>query len=120
MGLVSFPGAPVIYRFQEKKNTQLVSHCQNCVGSRTIRTYASETPKQTRNSLRNKAQTEKSTEKQVKNEETKQEETVVDESQLTLMQRFKKTYKEHAKILIGVHLLTSAFWYGGFFYAAHM
>ncbi|BFZ19778.1 hypothetical protein BsWGS_22816 [Bradybaena similaris] len=34
---------------------------------------------------------------------------------LTLYQRFKKTYKEHGKILIVVHLLTSAVWFGSFY-----
>lgn len=37
---------------------------------------------------------------------------------LTVFQRFKKTYKEHGKVLIGVHLATSAVWFGSFFYAA--
>lgn len=35
--------------------------------------------------------------------------------QLTLVQRFKKTYKEHGKVLIGVHLLTSCVWFGTFY-----
>lgn len=37
---------------------------------------------------------------------------------LTLYQRFKKTYKEHGKILIVVHLLTSAVWFGSFYTVA--
>uniref|UniRef100_A0A0B7BD78 DUF1279 domain-containing protein n=2 Tax=Arion vulgaris TaxID=1028688 RepID=A0A0B7BD78_9EUPU len=34
---------------------------------------------------------------------------------LTLYQRFKKTYKEHGKVLVGVHLITSAVWFGSFY-----
>ncbi|CAL1533270.1 unnamed protein product [Lymnaea stagnalis] len=37
---------------------------------------------------------------------------------LSLYQRFKQTYKEHGKILIGVHLVTSAAWFGSFYVAA--
>lgn len=42
----------------------------------------------------------------------------VPEEKLTVFQRFKKTYKEHGKVLVCVHLLTSAVWFGSFFYAA--
>uniref|UniRef100_A0A0B7AJ99 DUF1279 domain-containing protein n=1 Tax=Arion vulgaris TaxID=1028688 RepID=A0A0B7AJ99_9EUPU len=37
---------------------------------------------------------------------------------LTLYQRFKKTYKEHGKILVAVHLVTSAVWFGSFYATA--
>lgn len=40
------------------------------------------------------------------------------EKKLSVFQRFKKTYKEHGKVLIGVHLATSTVWFGSFFYAA--
>ena len=46
--------------------------------------------------------------------------TVVEEAKLSVFQRFKKAYKEHAKILVVVHLVTSSVWFGSFFYAAHM
>ncbi|XP_053402072.1 uncharacterized protein C18orf19 homolog A-like [Mercenaria mercenaria] len=42
----------------------------------------------------------------------------VPEEKLSVFQRFKKTYKEHGKVLVGVHLVTSAVWFGSFFYAA--
>ncbi|RVE62236.1 hypothetical protein OJAV_G00155080 [Oryzias javanicus] len=35
-----------------------------------------------------------------------------------LFQRFKKTLKQYGKVLIPVHLLTSSFWFGTFYYAA--
>ncbi|XP_021348165.1 protein FAM210A-like isoform X2 [Mizuhopecten yessoensis] len=35
--------------------------------------------------------------------------------QLTLIQRFKKTYKEHGKVLVAVHVLTSCVWFGSFY-----
>ncbi|XP_030068437.1 protein FAM210A [Microcaecilia unicolor] len=35
-----------------------------------------------------------------------------------LVQRFKKTFKQYGKVLIPVHLVTSAFWFGSFYYAA--
>lgn len=40
------------------------------------------------------------------------------EQNLTIFQRFKKAYKEHGKVLIGVHLVTSTFWFGSFYYLA--
>ncbi|KAL4235284.1 hypothetical protein ACF0H5_006922 [Mactra antiquata] len=40
------------------------------------------------------------------------------EEKLSVFQRFKKTYKEHGKVLIVVHLVTSTVWFGSFFYAA--
>ena len=36
-------------------------------------------------------------------------------AKLTLVQRFKKAYKEHGKILIGVHIATSVMWYASFY-----
>ncbi|KAM8967617.1 protein FAM210A [Pelodytes ibericus] len=35
-----------------------------------------------------------------------------------LVQRFKKTFKQHGKVLIPVHLVTSSIWFGTFYYAA--
>uniref|UniRef100_A0A8C5R1K8 Family with sequence similarity 210 member A n=1 Tax=Leptobrachium leishanense TaxID=445787 RepID=A0A8C5R1K8_9ANUR len=35
-----------------------------------------------------------------------------------LFHRFKKTFKQHGKVLIPVHLVTSTFWFGSFYYAA--
>lgn len=35
-----------------------------------------------------------------------------------LVQRFKKTFKQYGKVMIPVHLLTSTFWFGTFYYAA--
>ncbi|CAL1289725.1 unnamed protein product, partial [Larinioides sclopetarius] len=37
---------------------------------------------------------------------------------LSLFQRYKKMLKEYWYVLIPVHMVTSAFWFGGFFYAA--
>ncbi|GAB1610470.1 protein FAM210A-like [Argonauta hians] len=34
----------------------------------------------------------------------------------SIIQRFKQAYKEHGKVLIGVHLATSAVWFGSFYY----
>lgn len=36
----------------------------------------------------------------------------------SIFQRFKQAYKEHGKILVGVHLATSLVWAGSFYYAA--
>jgi len=41
-----------------------------------------------------------------------------DAKPLGLMQRFKQTYKEYGKVLIGVHVFTSCLWATGFYYAA--
>lgn len=41
-----------------------------------------------------------------------------EEKPLTLYQRFKKTYKEHGKVLVAVHLATSSVWFGCFYTAA--
>jgi len=35
-----------------------------------------------------------------------------------IIQRFKDTYKQHGKVLVAVHLATSAVWFSAFFYAA--
>ncbi|XP_053323989.1 protein FAM210A [Spea bombifrons] len=35
-----------------------------------------------------------------------------------LFHRFKKTFKQHGKVLIPVHLVTSSIWFGSFYYAA--
>lgn len=37
---------------------------------------------------------------------------------LSIYQRFKRTYKEHGKILVAVHVTTSIVWYGAFYMAA--
>ena len=37
------------------------------------------------------------------------------ENKLSVFQRFKKTYKEHGKVLIIVEVATSIFWYGLFY-----
>lgn len=37
---------------------------------------------------------------------------------LSIYQRFKRTYKEHGKILVAVHVATSIVWYGSFYVAA--
>lgn len=34
---------------------------------------------------------------------------------LSILQRFKRTYKRHGKILVGVHIVTSLVWYGSFY-----
>ncbi|XP_076009989.1 uncharacterized protein C18orf19 homolog B [Genypterus blacodes] len=35
-----------------------------------------------------------------------------------LIQRFQRTFKQYGKVLIPLHLLTSTFWFGTFYYAA--
>lgn len=41
---------------------------------------------------------------------------VAEESEkLSIVQRFKTTYKKHGKILVGVHIVTSLVWYGSFY-----
>ena len=37
----------------------------------------------------------------------------------SLLARFKRTYKQHGKVLIGVHLCTSAVWISSFYYVAY-
>ena len=41
-----------------------------------------------------------------------------DEKDMTVFQRFKHVYKEYGKTLIGVHVVTSLMWYGGFYVIA--
>ena len=85
-----------------------------------MRTYSSETSKPNRQTVGNKTVAGKSKESKNEKETKPGGESSTQEPKLTLLQRFHKTYKEHAKILIGVHLVTSAVWFGGFFYAAHV
>lgn len=42
-----------------------------------------------------------------------------DDKPLGLIQRFKEAYKEYGKVLVGVHGVTSAVWFGSFYYAAY-
>lgn len=37
---------------------------------------------------------------------------------ISLVQRFKKTFKQYGKVMIPVHLVTSSLWFGAFYYAA--
>ncbi|XP_061571979.1 uncharacterized protein C18orf19 homolog B [Cololabis saira] len=37
---------------------------------------------------------------------------------ISLIQRFKRTFKQYGKVMIPVHLLTSSVWFGTFYYAA--
>ncbi|GFR89343.1 protein FAM210A [Elysia marginata] len=43
-----------------------------------------------------------------------------EEKKLTLYQRFKKTYKEHGKVLVAVHVATSLVWFSTFYTAASL
>ncbi|RUS89356.1 hypothetical protein EGW08_002876 [Elysia chlorotica] len=43
-----------------------------------------------------------------------------EEEKLTLYQRFKKTYKEHGKVLVAVHVTTSVVWFSVFYTAASL
>uniref|UniRef100_A0A8D0H6M5 Family with sequence similarity 210 member A n=1 Tax=Sphenodon punctatus TaxID=8508 RepID=A0A8D0H6M5_SPHPU len=40
------------------------------------------------------------------------------DTSISLFQRFKKTFKQYGKVMIPVHLLTSSLWFGSFYYAA--
>ncbi|KAG8442239.1 hypothetical protein GDO86_011147 [Hymenochirus boettgeri] len=42
----------------------------------------------------------------------------IQDKSVGLIQRFKRTFKQHGKVLIPVHLVTSSFWFGSFYYAA--
>lgn len=57
----------------------------------------------------------------VQKEEAEPEVTEVDPLQdksIGLVQRFKRTFKQYGKVMIPVHLVTSSFWFGTFYYAA--
>lgn len=41
-----------------------------------------------------------------------------EEKKLSLFQKFKQMYKEYWYVLVPVHLVTSAAWFGGFYYLA--
>lgn len=64
--------------------------------------------------------------KRSKKTSSDQEKTSVNESQsveekeekLSIFQRYKKMLKEYWYVLLPVHGVTSAFWFGGFYYAA--
>ncbi|XP_053698193.1 uncharacterized protein C18orf19 homolog A [Sabethes cyaneus] len=46
------------------------------------------------------------------------DELVEEPEKLGLFARFKKMYKEYWYVLVPVHCVTSAFWFGGFYYAS--
>lgn len=43
---------------------------------------------------------------------------VTAEKKLSIFQRFKQMYKDYWYVLVPVHLVTSAAWFGGFYYMA--
>jgi len=49
---------------------------------------------------------------------TEADKPVGEPEKLSVFKRFKKTYKEHGKVLIGVHLFTSSIWFGSFYFLA--
>ncbi|GFS88326.1 protein FAM210A [Nephila pilipes] len=55
---------------------------------------------------------------QDKNEEENVQTVEDPPEKLTLFKRYKKMLKEYWYVLIPVHLVTSAFWFGGFYYSA--
>ncbi|XP_055273243.1 protein FAM210A [Moschus berezovskii] len=50
--------------------------------------------------------------------EKKEEPDPLQDRSISLYQRFKKTFRQYGKVLIPVHLVTSAVWFGTFYYAA--
>ncbi|XP_061166615.1 uncharacterized protein C18orf19 homolog A-like [Saccostrea echinata] len=46
---------------------------------------------------------------------TKAADAAAETEKLSVFKRFQKTYKEHGKVLVGVHLVTSLVWYGSFY-----
>ncbi|XP_020951677.1 LOW QUALITY PROTEIN: protein FAM210A [Sus scrofa] len=48
----------------------------------------------------------------------KEEPDPLQDRSISLYQRFKKTFRQYGKVLIPVHLITSAVWFGTFYYAA--
>ncbi|XP_033754795.1 protein FAM210A-like [Pecten maximus] len=94
-------------------NNVQMNRYQNHIISRRFSVQTQQRQKQNQNSTdeSKKAQEQKGVEKPV--EEGKDIEKPTE--QLSLVQRFKKTYKEHGKVLIGVHLLTSCVWFGSFY-----
>lgn len=69
-------------------------------------------------SNRDNKHTTKASDNDVAKDYVSSEESPDSKKKLTIVQRFKKTYKEHGKVLIVVHLITSAVWYGSFYGAA--
>lgn len=50
--------------------------------------------------------------------EKKEDPDPLQDRSISLYQRFKKTFRQYGKVLIPVHLITSAVWFGTFYYAA--
>lgn len=50
--------------------------------------------------------------------EKKEELDPLQDTSISLYQRFKKTFRQYGKVLIPVHLITSGIWFGTFYYAA--
>ena len=60
-----------------------------------------------------------STEKQPDKTKDGDQVEAVDEKPKGIFQRFKDAYKEYGKVLVCVHVATSAVWLGSFYYAAY-
>lgn len=48
----------------------------------------------------------------------KEELDPLQDTSISLYQRFKRTFRQYGKVLIPVHLITSGVWFGTFYYAA--
>ena len=130
MDLFSFTGVGAVSRIPLVESERMF-HCR-CLNSlryvsdstQSTRPYS----RSTRHSLRDKTTTKTGRKTLLKkykdsvndgNAVKTEDKAVVDEAKLSVFQRFKKAYKEHAKILVAVHLVTSSVWFGSFYYAAH-
>lgn len=53
-----------------------------------------------------------------RDDNVKEKECKNEEKKLTLFQKFKQMYRDYWYVLVPVHLVTSAAWFGGFYYMA--
>uniref|UniRef100_A0A8B9FX80 Family with sequence similarity 210 member A n=1 Tax=Amazona collaria TaxID=241587 RepID=A0A8B9FX80_9PSIT len=67
---------------------------------------------------RNRLTSATDTPKQSPVESDSSEPDPLQDKSISLVQRFKKTFKQYGKVMIPVHLLTSTVWFGSFYYAA--
>ena len=86
-------------------NQRSIPACSYKTSSRNLKDFTSQPDKTQSSDVENEAN-------------IKTEKEASTQTSLTIFGRFKNAYKEYGKVLVCVHVATSAIWYGAFFYAA--
>ena len=115
-----YPTSDLIFKFHtDNLRSQRISFIQNASPSLVWTQMRFAHEESTRISRRKDKKTNQINPDDVAKQYLASEEESSESSQkLTIFQRFKNTYKKHGKVLVAVHVVTSAVWFGCFYGAA--